>query len=311
MVNNPLNYPISLLVLLAVLILVGAAMFCARRWFGLAEPDQHILHRGLFGAAIVTSILLTLMGTIIVFIHVPPHESRDTIIGFGFVAMLSGLVGFTEIAQRYQDRPLRLLTVPPALVYIYINIAAGIGAYGLVEEFQVFKPDSDHAMVYRVLLASFGAVAFFRSSLFTARVGDVDVEVGPATLLKGLLSMTDQLINRWQATARVDVSAMIMREVSFEKAKGILTSLCLTSVQYITEEQQKDCATAVLEMDGRLQDDRQKSLLLGSYLIQLVGPDVVKRAVIALGETIKPDPAPPPMPPVPPPPAPAPAAPSA
>ncbi|HTI02189.1 MAG TPA: hypothetical protein VL752_14665 [Acidisoma sp.] len=282
-----LNYLISLLVVLVSLALLWVAMFCGRRWHGTSPPDQQTLHRGLLGAAITTGILLILMGTVVIFIHVPPHESRDTIIGFSFVSLFSGLVGFTEIAQRYQDRPLRLLTVPPALVYIYINLAAGIGAYALVEEFDVFKQDSPHAMVYRVMLASFGAIAFFRSSLFTARVGDVDVEVGPATLLKGLLSMTDTLVNRWQATARADVAASLMREISFQKAKGSLTSLCMTTVQYITPEQQADCAAAIQKIDVSLTDEVQKSLLLGTYLMQIVGPDVVSRAVMALGDTIK------------------------
>lgn len=285
--SHHLNYLISLLVVLVSLVLLWIAMACGRRWHGTVAPDQQTLHRGLLGAAVTTGILLILMGTVVIFIHVPPHESRDTIIGFSFVSLFSGLVGFTEIAQRYQDRPLRLLTVPPALVYIYINLAAGIGAYALVEEFDVFKQDSPHAMVYRVMLASFGAIAFFRSSLFTARVGDIDVDVGPATLLKGLLAMTDTLVNRWQATARADVAANLMRDVSFAKAKGSLSSLCMTTVQYITPEQQADCANAIQKIDVSLTDDVQKSLLLGTYLMQIVGPDVVSRAVMALGDTIR------------------------
>jgi hypothetical protein len=284
------NYWIAVFALVAAVVALWVALVVVRRMDAGTTADIGIVHQRVLAAATATVFVIAFFGAADVYVHAPPLEARADIIGLAFVSFFSGLVGFSEIAQRYRDRPLRLLTVTPALIYIYINIAAGIGAFALVEEFQVFK--GAHAALYDVMLASFGAVAFFRSSLFTARVGDADVDVGPATLLKGLLSVTDQLINRWQAGDRAEAIARTMRTIDFDKAKDGLSILCLTSVEYITPEQQAAFGNAVKKLSTDVKDPVQRSILLGVYLTQLVGPEVLTRAVSAMGDSIKATPGP-------------------
>ncbi len=257
--------------------------------------DVTIAHRRALAAVTATALVVVLLGGIDVFVHAPPHESRADLIGLGFVSVFSGLVGFTEIAQRYKDRPLRLLTVTPALIYVYINMGAGVGAFALVDEFNVFDkvtPDGvlhalPHAMLYKVMLASFSAVAFFRSSFFTARVGETDVDIGPATVLKGLLTMTDQLVNRWQGAERAGEIASLMKPVNFDKARSSLPTLCFSSVSFITKDQQAAFGESINQMISKIDDPIQRSIILGVYLTQFVGPDVLTRAVAAMGDTIK------------------------
>jgi len=284
------NYWIGVLTLLASVVVLWVTLIVIRRMDDGATTNIRVVHQRVLAAATASVFVIACLGAADVYVHAPPREARADIIGLAFVSFFSGLVGFSEIAQRYRDRPLRLLTVTPALTYIYINIAAGIGAFALVEEFQVFK--GAHAALYDVMLASFGAVAFFRSSLFTARVGDADVDVGPATLLKGLLSVTDQLINRWQAGDRAEAIARTMRTIDFDKAKDGLSILCLTSVEYITPEQQASFGNAVKKLSTDVKDPVQRSILLGVYLTQLVGPEVLTRAVSAMGDSIKATPGP-------------------
>jgi hypothetical protein len=279
------NYWIGVVALVASVIALWVALVIVRWMDAGATTDIRATHQRILAAATATACVIAVFGAADVYVHVPPHEARADVIGLAFVSSFSGLVGFSEIAQRYRDRPLRLLTVTPALIYIYINMAAGVGAFALVAEFQVFK--GAHAALYSVMLASFGAVAFFRSSLFTARIGDADVDVGPATLLKGLLSMTDQLINRWQAGDRAEAIAQTMRTIDFDKAKDGLSILCLTSVEYITQEQQASFGNAVKKLSTDVEDRVQRSILLGVYLTQLVGPEVLTRAVSAMGDSIK------------------------
>jgi hypothetical protein len=289
------NYWIGVLTLLASVVVLWVTLIVIRRMDDGATTNIRVVHQRVLAAATASVFVIACLGAADVYVHAPPREARADIIGLAFVSFFSGLVGFSEIAQRYRDRPLRLLTVTPALIYIYINIAAGVGAFALVQEFQVFK--GAHAALYDVMLASFGAVAFFRSSLFTARVGDADVDVGPATLLKGLLSVTDQLINRWQAGDRAQEIAQTMRTIDFDKAKDGLSILCLTSVEYITPEQQAAFGNAVKKLSTDVPDPVQRSILLGVYLTQLVGPEVLTRAVSAMGDSIKVTPVPPQSPP--------------
>ncbi|MCB8879759.1 hypothetical protein ACELLULO517_05900 [Acidisoma cellulosilytica] len=288
------NFEIAAAAVFAFLIGLWLFLVSMRRWHGMTDIDDLSMHKGLVGAATLTAIVLLGMVGVLVFTPQPPLAERDVFIGVAFVSLLSGLVGFTEIAQRYQDRPVHLITDSPALLYIYLNIASGIGAYGLVLAFKLFN-NTAHGEVYQVLFASFGAVTFFRSSFFTARVNGVDVDIGPATLLKGLLTLTDQSINRWQGAARADLAAKLMKDIAFSKAKGSLTALCLTTMQYITKEQQADVATAIQQLEARSKQEEELSILLGAYLIQLVGPEVVKQSVRALGSTIKSTPVPDPL----------------
>jgi hypothetical protein len=54
-----------------------------------------------------------------------------------------------------------------------------------------FEDNPDALRWIRVVLAGTGAMAFFRSSLFTIRVGDKGVPLGLGLILQVLLDVTD------------------------------------------------------------------------------------------------------------------------
>jgi uncharacterized protein YoaH (UPF0181 family) len=139
-------------------------------------------------------------------------------------------------------------------------------------------------------LASFGSVAFFRSAVFNVRVGNTDIGVGPSVVLKSLLDAADCLVDRDQAQDRAVDVATIMRDVAFEKARTDLPALCFTLVQNLTPEEQQEAAEQIKKLhqdsDGT---SGGKVILLGVYLVRLVGPDVLTQAVKALGDNIKSD----------------------
>lgn len=232
---------------------------------------------------------LIFAGAICIYVESLPLD-KTTISQLIAVGLLSGAVGYGELVSRYRDDPGRLLTADPTAIYVCVNVAAGIAALALVREFNVFAtlPQADHKALYETLLAGFGAIAFFRSSLFTARVGGTDIGVGPATLLKSLLDASDMMINRDQAGGRADEVTLIMPGVDFEKAKISLPALCFTLVEGVTQDQQ----TTVGEQIRKLSDNQQidapsKTIILGVYLIREVGADVLARAVGTLGDRIK------------------------
>jgi len=208
------------------------------------------------------------------------------------VGLFAALVGFAELVSRYKDDPLRLGGSPATRIYVSVNIAAGIAALALVKEFEVFS-GSKHPAIYEALLASFGAIAFFRSSLFTARVGDTDVGIGPSTLLKSLLDASDLMLDRGQAGDRATDVGRIMRDIDFNRAKVSLPTLCLALVQGLTQEQQKLVAEQIAKLtDEPIMRPEDKSTILGVYLLRQVGASVLDSAVATLGSQIRRDPPP-------------------
>ena len=199
-------------------------------------------------ALAITAVILIM--TAVVYIHDPPRADRSELISLMFVAVFSGGIGFAELTERYRDSPARLFAADPTIIYVSVNVAAAVGALALIREFGVFDLSQPHRAIYEVMLASFGSIAFFRSSLFTARVGDKDLDVGPSTLLKSLLETSDRMINRSQARDRADDAASIMQPVDFAKAKAALPAVCFTVVENITPEDQQRVAASINQLSA-------------------------------------------------------------
>jgi hypothetical protein len=209
------------------------------------------------------------------------------LVQFISVTILSGSVVYGELISRYRDAPGRLLSADPTVVYLCVNIAAGTTALALVKEFGAVTVDQ-HKLVYEALLAGFGAIAFFRTSLFTLRVAGTDLGVGPSTLLKALLDSSDMMLNRWQALNRGAQVKAIMKDVDFDKAKSALPTTCFTLMNEFPPSVQASVAEQIKKLaDDATMSKEAKTMILGIYLIQQVGTDVLERAVETLDKTIK------------------------
>lgn len=149
----------------------------------------------------------------------------------------------------------------------------------------------------QVLVASLGSMMVFRSAVFTVRVGDEDVAVGPSTLLTSLLAAADRGVDRMQAKTRAHEAGEIMRGVSFARAKLALPAYCLGLLQNVSAEDQADLRTAVDALAGSEMTDGQMALNLGLLLMNVAGPDVLSAAVDTLRDEISGDPRRAPVPP--------------
>lgn len=211
------------------------------------------------------------------------------------VALLGVLVGVGELVSRYRDEPTRALFARqggliPALLYVTINALAALAALGLIHVFgwtfggAAELPSTRHT---QVLVAGFGAMAFFRSSLFTLRVGGQDVGVGPSSVLQIILDAADRAVDRRRARGRSGEVSEIMRDVSFEKASEALPAYCLALMQNLSPEDQAELGRQVKALQPSTMDDQMKALLLGLAILNFVGMDVLESAVRALGDKIK------------------------
>lgn len=208
-----------------------------------------------------------------------------------YVAMIGLLVGTTELLSRYRDSPWKALLNFPAGIYVSVNVGASVLALLLIEIFGWTFTDSatsEKELWVRVLVAGVGAMSFFRSSLFTFRVGDKDVPLGPGLIFQVLLDITDRAVDRARARPRSLAVAKIMSGVSFQKAQLALPTYCFALMQNVTAEEQSTFGKLVTQLSGSTNmTDTVKSLALGLALLNVVGDAVLTAAVASLDSEIK------------------------
>ena len=209
-----------------------------------------------------------------------------SLLNYVIVAALGALVGSGELVSRYRDAPAGALRTGPALLYILINIAASIAALFLIHVFNWhFGVTSGDEPVRwtQVAIAGTGAMALFRSSLFTVHVGDRDIPVGPSSFLQVFRDAADRAVDRLRAQARGATVAKLMEAIDYAKAFEGLPPYCLALMQNVADEDQQKMlqALALLDKDQTI-DTAIKVRILGLQLMNVVGPNVLTAAVESL-----------------------------
>ena len=170
--------------------------------------------------------------------------SRAAIPWLVAVLFCGGGVGASELIARYKDAPFTALRTAAAGWYVLVNAAAAAAAYILIVEFDVFH-DATHKEWTELLVAVFGSMAFFRSSLFTMKVGEADVAVGPGIFFQVLLHATDRSCDRGRAEPRAALARDIMQGVSFDQAREALPNLCFELMQNVPPDELQQFRQAV------------------------------------------------------------------
>jgi hypothetical protein len=207
------------------------------------------------------------------------------------VAVLGGVVAIGELISRYRDAPVRAVLTPSALVYTSLNAGASVGALALARAFDWHfgadgSANSTGVHVTQALVAGFGAIALFRSSLFIVRVGNKDVGMGPSAFLQSVLEAADRGVDRGEANVRSSVVSDVMRTVDFQKAHQSLPAYCLALMQNPPEGAQEQVGRQVEGLLAGKMTDSARALLLGLLLMNIVGGDVLRSAVNGLGRDI-------------------------
>jgi hypothetical protein len=208
------------------------------------------------------------------------------------VGLLGAAVAIGELVSRYRDEPMRALMTGSALVYVALNAGASLAALAIVRAFDwkfgVAGSSADANVRWtQALVAGFGAIALFRSSLFVLRVGDQDVGIGPSTFLQNVLGAADRGVDRGRANARSKLDGEVMANVSFDKAHQSLPAFALGLMQNVDSEVQAQVGRQVDALRTATMPESAKVLLLGLLLMNIVGGEVLRSAVSSLGAEIK------------------------
>ena len=214
------------------------------------------------------------------------------LLDFSAVFLLGALVGIAELVSRYRDAPWKVLTNGPAAAYIAVNGAAAAVAMGLIRAFGwKFGAAADTVRPTQVLVAGIGAMALFRTSLFTVRAGDKDIGVGPARFLQIFLDAADREVDRVRARSRSQHVGQLMDGLDYRKASEGLVPYCLALMQNVPKEEQERLREPLVLLDGATFDEAIKVRILGLHLMKVVGPEVLTGAVETLRERMKTGPA--------------------
>jgi len=229
---------------------------------------------------------LVIAGVVLVLIWYP--DTRDELAKYAVVGLLGGSVGLGELVSRYRDAPRAAILTTPAFGYIALNAFAAVAALFLIFEFDWrFGATGDSVVPTQLLVASFGSVALFRTSLFTVRAGNEDVGIGPNSLLSVVLGACDRAVDRIRAKDRGFEVAYIMGNVSFRAAEGPLPAVALALMQNLPEAESIALITEVERLRHQSSiSDEAKALLLGLAITNRVGTDVLETAKESLGPEI-------------------------
>jgi hypothetical protein len=209
-------------------------------------------------------------------------------IDFTLVSLFGVLAGSAELLSRYRDAPFWAMSRRFGLIYLAVNAVAGVAALLAVRALDPnFGPgDPDRVRWTRVLVAGFSAVALFRSSLFTVRVGDRDVPIGPAAALQQLLATLDREVDRHLAGRRTTFLDGCQGLPTDPRTLRALTAVCLGIMQNVSPAEQNQVnqqVEAVLRNSGFRPADRRDLVCL--QLLAVVGFEVLTRALGRVGNT--------------------------
>lgn len=233
----------------------------------------------------VTTALLMLVVLLLIW-AIGGHWIYRRFIAAGYIG---AMVGIGEIVARYRDAPDRALRTISAGLYIVINAVASVVAMYAVWTFNLaLGPTGPRTMFQQIFLAGFGAMALFRTSVFTVRVADHDIGIGPVAFLQVILGATDRAVDRIRADARAAAISTSMAGVSFTRAQAALPAFCLALMQNVPADEQNAVATSTKALIGSKElDDETKVRNLGLALMNVVGDKVLQTAVTHLAQTIQ------------------------
>lgn len=204
------------------------------------------------------------------------------------VAVLAAFVGVAELVSRYRSDPASLGSSPAAWIYVAVNAVAGIGALVLIRAFGWTFGATTHVDLWRVLVAGFSAIAFFRSSLFVTKIGGTNVGVGPSLILGAILDACDRDIDRRGA---VELSTLLATDPTFSAlvpttVASTLPFLCLALMQNFQPSDQAllGADLSKIDNDKNLSSDAKMhavAVTLAKYLGQ---PLVIK--VLTSGKSL-------------------------
>lgn len=194
---------------------------------------------------------------------------------FWLLALVIGTgTALVELLSRYRDEPFKVIAQSHfAWIYLALNGILALGAHWVLVTSEWGENASNVDLAGLALSAGLGAAVILRSRVFTARLGDEQVSIGPGYVVDQLLAIIDAQIDRRRALQRVQIVVDAMDSKDFEKAKTFASTMITGSRQNLSLQEQKDLAAQIREVQDRRISDQEKSYALGFILLDFMGEE--------------------------------------
>jgi hypothetical protein len=208
-------------------------------------------------------------------------------IGYFVVGAFGAAVGIGELVARYRDEPVKAMRSWAAFVYVAVNALASVAALAIIKTFGWFgaEPPTAQSNLNQVLIAGFGALAVFRSSLFVVRVGSDDVGIGPVAFLQVILGASDRGVDRKRGVDRAPKVAQIMAGLKFDEISQSFPLYAMALLQNVDPADAQELGDRIARLRDSEMSDKLKVLNVGLITMNVVGEDVLAAAASAFRET--------------------------
>ena len=211
------------------------------------------------------------------------------ILNIAVVFLFGIFASFIELLLRYKEwryiffcsKEKEESVIGYVILYVLLNGTVSILAFWLIKFFKNENfSDISSFEIQSIIIAGFGGMMILRSSIFSIKQNNKDVEVGFAAIVQGLLDIIDKKINHNIAARRVCDIHEIMQDVDFELSQIELPSLCIEFIDYFTEEDSKNLQDKIKKIseDNRL-SNTNKSLQLGREIAKYCDTEILKRVI--------------------------------
>jgi hypothetical protein len=195
---------------------------------------------------------------------------------FFFVFILGMLTAFAEIIGKFPDEPIKSLKTTHALCYhVFNGLIAMLALYILELADVAHKTELDQVKI--VAVAGLGAMMVMRSKLFSVKVGNEEVSVGPDQVIKIFFNFMEDAIDRVRAQSRIEFVKENLANLRFDRISDYSTTMLLAA--QALDKTERDAAVERIEKlrTDKPEDQELKSYRLGFYLLNLMGENFVAK----------------------------------
>jgi hypothetical protein len=194
------------------------------------------------------------------------------------LAFLVGMgTSLIELLSRYRDEPIKVIATSQfAWVYLLLNGLMAIGAHAVLLDSGFTTIETPTSRATLAVGSGVSAALILRSRVFTARLGDEQVSIGPGYIVDQLLGIIDAQIDRRRALQRVSIVVGVMDGKEFDGSRIHAATMITGSRQNLSLQAQQDLANQIREVVDRKIPDQEKSYALGFILLDFMGEEFLK-----------------------------------
>ncbi|PRP97693.1 hypothetical protein ENSA5_32000 [Enhygromyxa salina] len=197
----------------------------------------------------------------------------DWVLAFA-IGMGTALV---ELLSRYRDEPIKVIATSQfAWVYLLLNGLMALGAHAILLDSELTSTETTTSRLGLSVGSGLSAALVLRARVFTARLGDEQVSIGPGYVVDQLLGIIDAQIDRRRALQRVSIVVEVMDGKDFDGSRIHASTMITGSRQNLSLQDQKDLANQIREVVDRKIPDHEKSYALGFILLDFMGEAFLK-----------------------------------